>query len=94
MSSLRKLASIFLVSLLISSFSAHAGPDYPAGCLCKDAFKQKTIELTDSTPPYNKRKIKKVERVKGLLHCNCGKQECVIAAPIERTEIHMSCTDR
>ncbi len=90
----RILTSFLFASLLSLTVSAQAESDFPKGCLCKDAFKKVTLEVTDPVPPHKKRKVQKIKQVKGLLHCNCGKQECVIAAPAERTEIHMSCTER
>ena len=86
------LTGLFLAFLMTTV--AQAEREYPVGCACKDAFKKVTLEVTDQTPPYKKRKIQEKQQVKGLLHCNCGKQECVIAAPTEREQIQMSCTER
>ena len=88
------VTALLLSGLTGISLPGQAENDYPAGCFCKDAFKKVTLEVTDPVPPYTKRKVQKIQQVKGLLHCICGKQECVIAAPIEREQIHMSCTDR
>lgn len=89
------LTSFFLAVLMVLfSVAAQAESSFPSGCLCKDAFKKITLEITDTVPPYNKRKSEKLKQVKGLLHCYCGKQECVVAAPAERTELTMSCIAR
>ncbi len=90
----KKLSTLIFAATLGLTAVVHAESDFPKGCLCKDAFKKVTLEITDPVQPHKKRKVQQIKQVKGLLHCNCGKQECVIAAPAERTEIHMSCTDR
>lgn len=91
----RTLNSLVLAALMVLfTVAAQAESNFPSGCLCKDAFKKVTLEITDPTPPYKKRKTQQIKQVKGLLHCYCGKQECVVAAPIEREQIHMSCTER
>ena len=90
----RTMTSLLLASLMSFSYSSHAETDFPSGCLCKDAFKKVTLEITDPVPPYKKHKVQKMRQVKGLLHCYCGKQECVLASPPERTEITLSCTER
>lgn len=88
------LSTFLLISTLGLATAAHAESDFPKGCLCKDAFKKVTLEITDPVQPHKKRKVQQIKQVKGLLHCFCGKQECVVAAPAERTEINMSCTER
>jgi len=85
---------LLLAGLSLSTLPALAGDDYPTGCFCKDAFKKVMLEVTDPAPPYTKRKVQKIQQVKGLLHCNCGKQECVIAVPAGRELIQMSCAER
>lgn len=66
----------------------------PQGCLCKAGYKKTILEAIDPTPPHKKRKIEKMIEVEGLLHCLCGKQECVIAATPDRGDINLSCVER
>ena len=91
---IRHLTFLFLMLATGVSTVVRAENSFPSGCLCKDAFKKVTLEVTDPNPPYKKHKVHELKQVKGLLHCNCGKQECVIAVPAEKELIEMSCTDR